>query len=61
MGSELVSPTIAAISRHEAVLAVLRQLIGPEIWLYHSKLMMKAAHDGSFTPWHQDFQYWMHE
>lgn len=61
MGSEIACPAIDAISRSEAVLAVMRQLIGPDVHLYHSKLMMKAAHEGSFTPWHQDFQYWQHE
>ena len=61
MGSQLVSPLIDQISRSEAVLAIMRQLIGPDVSLYHSKLMMKAANDGSFTPWHQDFQYWQGE
>jgi ectoine hydroxylase-related dioxygenase (phytanoyl-CoA dioxygenase family) len=61
MGSQFVSPAIDRISRSEAVLAVMRQLIGPDVYLYHSKLMMKAARDGSFTPWHQDFQYWQYE
>jgi hypothetical protein len=61
MGSQLVSPLIDGISRSEAVLAIMRQLIGPDVYLYHSKLMMKAANDGSFTPWHQDFQYWQGE
>lgn len=61
MGSELVSAQIDAVSRSEAVLAVMRQLIGPDVHLYHSKLMMKAAADGTFTPWHQDYQYWVRE
>ena len=38
--------------------SVLRHLIGSDIYLFHSKLMMKAAHDGTFTPWHQDWGYW---
>jgi len=61
MNSERVAPTIDAVTRSEEVLSVMRQLIGPDIYLYHSKLMMKAARDGSFTPWHQDFQYWQFE
>lgn len=61
MASERVSPLIDAVSRSEPVLAILRQLIGPDVLLYHSKLMMKAAGDGSFTPWHQDYQYWVRE
>lgn len=58
MNSEIVSPTIDRITRSERVLSVMAQLIGPEVILYHSKLLMKAAHDGTFTPWHQDWGYW---
>lgn len=61
MNSERVSPLLDAVSRSAGMLAILRQLVGPEILLFHSKLMMKAARDGSFTPWHQDFQYWQYE
>jgi phytanoyl-CoA hydroxylase len=61
MNSQFVCPTIDALSRSEAMLAIMRQLIGPDVYLFHSKLMMKAAREGSFTPWHQDFQYWQFE
>ena len=36
-------------------------LIGPQVSLYHSKLLMKAANDGSAIPWHQDYAYWKQE
>ena len=58
MNSEIVSPTIEAILQSDDMLDVIEQLIGPDIILYHSKLLMKAAHDGTFTPWHQDWGYW---
>ncbi len=61
MHSQRVCPTLDALSRSETMLAIMRQLIGPDVYLFHSKLMMKAAHEGSFTPWHQDFQYWQLE
>lgn len=61
MGSELVSPLIDQMSRSDEMLAIMRQVIGPDVYLFHSKLMMKAARDGSFTPWHQDYQYWQFE
>lgn len=61
MHSQRVCPTIDAISRSDALMAIMRQLIGPDVYLFHSKLMMKAAKEGSFTPWHQDFQYWQFE
>lgn len=61
MHSERVCPSIEGLLDDAVLLAVVRQLIGPEVALFHSKLMMKAAHDGSFTPWHQDWGYWRHE
>jgi ectoine hydroxylase-related dioxygenase (phytanoyl-CoA dioxygenase family) len=61
MHSERVSPIIDTMSRSAEILDVMQTLIGPDIYLFHSKLMMKAAHDGSFTPWHQDWGYWQHE
>ncbi len=60
MNSERVSPILDAMSRADEMLGVLRHLIGPDIYLFHSKLMMKAAHDGTFTPWHQDWGYWQY-
>jgi len=58
MHSEKVSSILAAIARSPEVLSVMAQLIGPEVYLFHSKLLMKAARDGTFTPWHQDWGYW---
>jgi ectoine hydroxylase-related dioxygenase (phytanoyl-CoA dioxygenase family) len=60
MNSEMVSPILDAMSRSPEMLEVMKQLIGPDLYLFHSKLMMKAAHDGTFTPWHQDWGYWQH-
>lgn len=61
MHSERVSPLLDQASRSAEILTITQQLIGPDVFLFHSKLMMKSAHDGSFTPWHQDFQYWQYE
>jgi ectoine hydroxylase-related dioxygenase (phytanoyl-CoA dioxygenase family) len=61
MHSEKVCPTLDAVSRSPQVLDVVEQLLGPDILLFHSKLLMKAARDGSFTPWHQDYGYWRFE
>ncbi len=60
MNSELVSPTIAAMSRSEEILAPMRQLIGPDLYLFHCKLLMKPAGIGGPIPWHQDWGYWQH-
>jgi len=61
MHSERVSPILDAMSRSPEMLDIIGQLAGPDISLFHSKLMMKAALDGTFTPWHQDWGYWQRE
>lgn len=61
MHSELVSPTLNEMLRSDAMLNVVVDLIGPKVSLYHSKLLMKAANDGSAIPWHQDYAYWKQE
>ena len=35
--------------------------MGPNISLYHSKLLPKSAYYGTITPWHQDYSYWKGE
>lgn len=58
MHSELVSPTLNKIMRWDTVLDIVEDLIGPDIALYHSKLLPKCAGDGTPIPWHQDYAYW---
>src|SRR5438874_3708451 len=59
MHAELVSPALDRLVRSDAVLDVVEAVIGPDISLYHCKLLMKAARDGTITPWHQDYSYWV--
>ncbi len=61
MHSELVSRTLNKMLRSDTLLDIVEVLIGPNISLYHSKLLMKAANDGSSIPWHQDYAYWEQE
>ncbi len=61
MHAELVSPALDRLVRSPAVLDVAEAVLGPEISLFHCKLLMKAARDGTVTPWHQDFSYWVTE
>jgi ectoine hydroxylase-related dioxygenase (phytanoyl-CoA dioxygenase family) len=58
MNSEVVSPTLNKTVRCDHVLDIIESLMGPKISLFHSKLLMKAAQDGTVTPWHQDYAYW---
>lgn len=61
MNSELVSPTINRIIRSDWMLDIIQDLIGPDISLYHCKLLPKSAEDGTAIPWHQDYAYWKRE
>ena len=58
MNSELISPMLNQALRSDLVLDVLEELMGPDISLYHSKLLPKAGGDGTAIPWHQDYAYW---
>ena len=61
MHSELVSPTINKILRSNTMLDIVEALIGPDVSLYHSKLLPKVAGQGAAIPWHQDYAYWQRE
>jgi phytanoyl-CoA hydroxylase len=58
MHSEVVSPALNRILRCDAMLDIVAELMDPDISLYHSKLLLKAANDGTAIPWHQDYAYW---
>src|ERR1044071_8656699 len=55
MNSEKVSLGIDRMLHSNPVLDIVEAILGPDISLFHSKLLMKAAHDGAITPWHQDY------
>jgi ectoine hydroxylase-related dioxygenase (phytanoyl-CoA dioxygenase family) len=61
MHAETVSPALDRLARSDEVLDVVEGLLGPDISLYHCKLLMKAAREGTVTPWHQDYSYWVTE
>jgi ectoine hydroxylase-related dioxygenase (phytanoyl-CoA dioxygenase family) len=50
-------PVYEAIAKHEAILDIVSQLVGPSIRLIGGKLNMKAAEGGSPVEWHQDWAF----
>ena len=52
--------SIAAVMRHEKILEILRQLIGPAIRFDTSKLNMKSPGYGAAVEWHQDWAFYPH-
>ena len=55
-----VHPAFAAVVRRAPVLAVLTELLGPDLRLKGAKLNMKAARYGSPVEWHQDWAFYPH-
>ncbi|MDK3156641.1 phytanoyl-CoA dioxygenase family protein [Kamptonema cortianum] len=58
MGSDNISPTLHSLIRRRDIVDMVEQILGPEIELYHSKLLRKAPGVPGFFPWHQDYGYW---
>lgn len=56
----LVDPVFAEFMRSDALLPILRQLLGPGVRLYGSKLNLKAPGFGSPVEWHQDWAFYPH-
>ncbi|HEX2553914.1 MAG TPA: phytanoyl-CoA dioxygenase family protein [Microvirga sp.] len=56
----LQHPVYDAVMRHERILAILRQLVGPAIRYDTSKLNMKAPGYGAAVEWHQDWAFYPH-
>jgi ectoine hydroxylase-related dioxygenase (phytanoyl-CoA dioxygenase family) len=55
MGAEWMS-----LARDPRILDVVEELIGPNIQLYYSMMMMKPPKHGFRSPWHQDFAFFAH-
>ncbi|MGG1515621.1 phytanoyl-CoA dioxygenase family protein [Paenibacillus oryzisoli] len=45
---------------HPNMVAVLQQLIGPNVQLHHSKMLVKPPEKGAAFPMHQDYPYFPH-
>jgi len=54
------APFFDRLVREEAVLAPVRQLIGPAVRLQNSKLNLKSAGYGAAVEWHQDWAFYPH-
>ena len=45
-------------ARSERVVDTMEDLLGGEVYHYHSKLSAKEAYEGGAWEWHQDYGYW---
>ncbi len=58
--AHLHDPAYAALSRHPRIIAVLKDLWGPDIRFDTAKLNMKCAGFGAPVEWHQDWAFYPH-
>ncbi|MEJ7706274.1 MAG: phytanoyl-CoA dioxygenase family protein [Nocardioidaceae bacterium] len=49
------------LARDRRILDVIEGMIGPDILLYYSMLMMKPPSAGAPAPWHQDMSFFVHD
>lgn len=49
---------LGMVVRCPKVAGTMEELLGKEVYHYHSKLIMKEAHTGAAHVWHQDYGYW---
>lgn len=61
MHAERMSPGLDRVLSSERMLAFVESELGPDVSLFHAKLIMKASGSGGDIPWHQDFSYWDRE
>lgn len=52
---------LGRLARHSSLAQLAQQLLGGRVYVYQSKLNIKAAFDGGVWDWHQDFIYWRRE
>lgn len=57
---DLISPVVKELLHSDAILAPVRDLIGPDVRLHTTKLNMKKAGYGAAIEWHQDFAFYPH-
>ncbi len=55
-----ISPPAQDLMTSDAILAPVRDLIGPDLRLHTTKLNLKSAGHGAAIEWHQDFAFYPH-
>lgn len=55
------SHAFSKFSRHCKLTELARELLGGDVYIYQSKLNVKAPFDGDRWDWHQDYIYWQRE
>ena len=54
----LFSSLFDKISRDPRILDKVKQLLGGDVYIHHSRINIKPAYKGKSFPWHSDFETW---
>lgn len=52
---------LGLVTRHPRIVDSMRLLLGEDAYHWHSKVMLKLAHEGGAWEWHQDYGYWYYD
>lgn len=53
------SPPFKAASENAKIVEPVKQILDAEVYIWHSKINVKDAFEGTVWLWHQDYGYWM--
>ncbi len=53
--------TFADVVRNPSILNPVQHIIGNDVYIWHSKINVKDAFEGTVWLWHQDYGYWMYD
>lgn len=54
----LFSTLFDKISKDERIIDKVKQLLGSDVYIHHSRINIKPAYKGKSFPWHSDFETW---
>lgn len=55
------SRAFKALCGHPRMLTGVEQILGNSVYVWHSKINVKEAFEGTVWLWHQDYGYWFHD
>jgi ectoine hydroxylase len=53
------SPVFKELARHPRILNPVKQILENDVYIWHSKINVKDAFEGTVWLWHQDYGYWI--
>lgn len=54
----LFSSLFEKVSKDERILDKVKQILGGDVYIHHSRINIKPAYKGKSFPWHSDFETW---